>query len=218
MFFMRRIIVICFLTVALLASPAMAGGSLIWINGYPTNIDVVWKNDHIYVPIRYVAQNLNCDVKWTGERVEIQQVLVRPRMGNNSDFNKVINAALDILEDKDMAHYCMVCQNVENITMILPNERTISFYAESLRDMIAISPTLYNDSKRFTPVYVAGLLAHEATHVCYHHKSVEDQKDFYESEKIAYEHELACLRLIDAPQWMIKETELIRAQHLKRLE
>lgn len=215
---MRKAILVSVLIVALLASPVMAGGSLLWINGYPTNIDVAWKNNHIYVPIRYVAENLNCDVKWTGERAEIQQVLVRPKLGVNKEFDTMINAALDILEDKDMAHYCMVCQNVKQITTFSPSERTKTFYAESQRDVIFISPTLYNDSKRFTPVYVAGLLAHEATHVCYHHKSVEDQKDFYESEKIAYEHELACLRLIDAPQWMIKETELIRAQHLKRLE
>lgn len=215
---MRRIIVICFLTVVLLASPVMASGYLIWINGQPTNIDVVWKNDHIYVPIRYVAQNLNCDVKWTGERVEIKQILVRPKLGNNSDFNKVINAALDILEDKDMAHYCMVCQNVASITALLPNETTNTFYAQSIKDIIRISPTLYNDTQRFNPIYVAGLLAHEATHACYHHKSVEDQKNFYESEKIAYEHELICLHLIDAPRWMVDETSGTMLQQLTKLK
>jgi len=212
-YFMRKIFLICALTVALLVTPVTASNSLIWINGYPTDIDVVWKDDHIYVPIRYVAENLGCEVTWGPDvwgfnRVDIKSIIVRPEISGEAEFVNMINQALDLLEDKDPAHYCMICQNATSIWVqpSLKGDDGFYVFARTLGRTIAFSPDFCEDEKRFVPEYVAGILAHEGAHVCYY-RAENNFDDLVKNENISYSHGLIALDLVGAPFWMIKETQ-----------
>jgi hypothetical protein len=113
-----------------------------------------------------------------------------------------VNAALDLLEEKDFPHYWMVCQNTYNITQLTEKPQwdpDTDILARSVFSATVIYPRLTQDTKQYTPEFLAGVLVHEACH------NTLTNYDREQSEKVCYAHELATFIALDAPQWMQDE-------------
>src|SRR5690606_15659152 len=117
-------------------------------------------------------------------------------------FTKAINDALDILYEKDIAHYMLVVQNVDVVKQsdvngimsggLNPNARSVG------REVI-IFPS-YIESQYFTPKLIASTLTHEAVHAAgYNAKGLF--RNIRKEEVVALENEIATLKLVGAQSW-----------------
>jgi len=197
--------------VLMLANPAVANAPInIIVNDKPLDTPGIVIDNTTYIPLRAVADIFDATTYWESGTIGIKthttdiKEITRPPIKGDEEFIRKINAALDFLEEKDFPHYLMVCQNTWDIAPLL-----IANPAESVKDSLAfniagstrIMPLLINDSRRYTPTYLAGILVHEASHAV----TTNYQKAI--SEREAFAHELAAYKLLDAPKWMIDEIE-----------
>jgi len=160
-----------------------------------------------YAPIRAVADIFGATTEWDGETGTISiKSIDRPPIMGHKEFIEKINAALDLLEEKDFPHYVMVCQNTKSITYWprLADEPETSLASASSWGEILIHPELAANKDWYTPMFLAGILVHEACHL------VDLNYDIgKEREKEAYAHQYATYVLLDAPQWM-KDASIYR--------
>jgi hypothetical protein len=209
----RFLLAVVMALVLALASPAAADVPFrLVVDDVPIAQPIILVNDTSYVPIRAVADIFKATTDWNFQTktisiktkpVDIKEIK-RPPIKGDAEFTEKINAALDLLEEKDFPHYVMVCQNTWDIAPLL-----IDNPAESVKDSLAFSiagstrimPLLINDSRRYTPTYLAGILVHEACHAVNNNYD----RDLPQSE--AFAHELTAYKLIGAPKWMIDEIE-----------
>ncbi len=207
---MKKRILLALVLVFLMAYPA--GADIAWqlvVNDKPIDKPIVMVEDTAYVPIRAVADTFNATTDWNFQTktisVKTKQIdpkeIKRPPIKGDKEFVAKVNAALDLLEQKDFPHYWMVCQNTLNITQLTerPEWDPDTILARSFFSATVIYPKLTQDSKRYTPEYLAGVLAHEACH------NTITNYDREQSEKVCYAHELAVFKALDAPQWMQDE-------------
>jgi hypothetical protein len=205
----KKCLLFVILSLILLAVPVMADAPFrLFVDNVLVDKPVVMIDGTAYAPIRVVADMLNAKTQWisnnNGNTVWITShaKLERPPIKGDAEFVTKINEALDLLEEKDFPHYVMVCEYVYDIAPLLtkdPPEIIKNAYAFSGFCTIRIMPLLIDDSQRFTPVYLAGVLAHEACH------ATTSKYDKLGTEKDAYAHQLAVYKTLNAPQWMQNE-------------
>ena len=200
---MKKYLLPIILSLMLLAVPVTADApySLI-VDNVLVDKPVVMIDGTAYVPIRAVADIFDATTEWDNGTITItKKGLERPPIEGDAEFVRKINAALDLLEAKDFPHYVMVCQNTFDIMQLekLPDSLPKNTLACSILGGIRIMPLLINDSKRYTPTFLAGVLVHEACH------DTNSNYDRDLSEKESYAHELTTFKLLNAPQWMQNE-------------
>jgi hypothetical protein len=198
---MKKYLLPIILSLMLLTTPATADAPYrLIVDGVAVDKPVVIIDGVSYAPIRAVADIFEATTDWDGatNTVSIKKKgLERPPIEGDAEFVKKINAALDLLEEKDFPHYVMVCENTFDIAPIKRNP-------EDLKDALAfhvagstrITPILLNNEKMYSPMFLAGVLVHEACH------AVNWNNDRDLSEKESYAHELTVFKSLDAPQWM----------------
>lgn len=130
-----------------------------------TEAPPVMINDRVYVPIRFVAENLDCKVEWENNTVYVNPVLKRPPINGDKEFVDTVNEALNLLQEKDPAHYAMVCQNVDKIVYEGKDQKNTLAYQH--QHYIYMLPRLHNNNQKFVPMFLAGVLVHEAAHSTY---------------------------------------------------
>ena len=191
------------LVLMLLAFPIAANEQYRLIVGNITlDKPVVMINGTAYAPVRAVADIFKATTEWDGtsKTVSISKELKRPPINGDAEFAEKINAALDLLEQKDFPHYAMVCENTASINYtakkpdVLPDNCIAA--ANNLGET-HIYPLLTGNSDQYTPVFLAGMLTHEA---CHQTNWKYNSETYPESE--AYAHQLAVYNLLNAPQWM----------------
>jgi len=205
---MRKVVLAVVLCL-LFAVPVYATqNTRLYINSQPQDAEVILKDGRAYVPLRLVSEKLGAEVRWDGQAAWVdttKKKLVRPAIKGSLAFKQVVNEALDMLEEKDLPHYAMVCENTKEITD--NNWMGIKVLASSMDGVITITEYLKNDDKRFTPEYLAGVIAHEATHLLYQNNGIYDYGDSTkELEDIAFKNSALALKLVKAPGWAIEES------------
>lgn len=190
-------------------------------------------NDRVLVPLRAVSENIGLRVDWDGESVKItdETPLKRPPISGETVFVAKVNESLDMLEQKDFPHYALICQlkwpiihksksgtaaiwgyNSDNVLAGI--ERATNNHQPA----IMIYDTLVGNEKYYDATFIAGILAHEASHaVSNKHENWIDITTKKLSETVAYENELTVFRLIDAPKWMQDQciSQINRFENLK---
>lgn len=207
---------IALLLVFFLVLPASASQQLsVLVNGIQLQQGAIMHNGSVYVPLRAVAESLDCDVGWDGQKASVtsnsteeKATFARPEIQGDESFKKMINDALDLLYNKDAAHYALVVQNVDMIGQSDTDEVTtggLNPNAKSVGREVIIFPNFIK-SQHFVPKLIAATITHEASHAAsYNAKGLfRDRKT---EESMAYENEIATLKLVDAPSYIIKERE-----------
>lgn len=195
------------LALMLLVSPAAADAPFkLVVNDKPIDKPIVMIDNTAYVPIRAVAETFKADVDWNYQTKTISikgkaidpKAIKRPAIKGDAEFKEKINDALDLLEEKDFPHYWMVCMNTEDIAWLQtpPYDEFKNAIAFHVGGSIRILPLLTDNPKQYTPVFLAGVLAHEACH------AVNNNYRKPITEKEAYAQEYAVYVSLDAPQWM----------------
>lgn len=198
------------LALILLVSPAAADAPFkLVVDNKPIDKPIVLIDNSAYVPIRAVADAFKADVDWNYQTKTISiipraidpKAIKRPEIKGDAEFKEKITDALDLLEQKDFPHYWMVCQNTGSVTQLTKKTDSIrdTMLANGADGTTCILPLLTNDSNRYTPVFLAGVLVHEACH------ATDNNYDRTVSEREGYTHELTVYKMLDAPQWMQNE-------------
>ncbi len=216
---MKKLIV-AVLLVAAFALPAGAARDIaVLVDGVQLEQEAIMHNGSVYVPLRAAAESLGFGVVWDGQQVfvnipdaepvEVEPAkLTRPEIVGNKEFTKAINDALDILYEKDVAHYMLVLQNVDavkqsDVNGIMPGG--LNPDARSVGREVIIFPS-YIESEYFTPKLIAATLTHEAVHAAgYNAKGLF--RNISNEEVVAYENEITTLKLVGAQSWIIKDRE-----------
>lgn len=208
---MKKRILLALVLVCLIAYPVAADVPFrLIVDDRPIATPIINVDGTTYAPIRAVADVFNATTDWNFDTktitIKTKQIdpkeIKRPPIKGDKEFVAKVNAALDLLEQKDFPHYWMVCQNTFNITQLTEKPQwdpDTDILARSVFSATVIYPRLTQDSKRHTPEFLAGVLVHEACH------NTLTNYDREQSEKICYAHELATFIALDAPQWMQDE-------------
>lgn len=207
---MKKKILLALILVCLMAYPVVADVPFrLIVDDKPIATPIINVDGTTYAPIRAVADAFNATTDWNFQTqtitIKTKQIdpkeIKRPPIKGDKEFVEKVNAALDLLEEKDFPHYWMACQNTYNITQLTenPGVNADTLLARSFYSATIIYPKLTQDFKRYTPEYLAGVLVHEACHNTITHYYGE------QSEKACYAHELAVFKALDAPQWMQDE-------------
>ena len=208
---MKKRILLALVLVCLIAYPVAADVPFrLIVDDRPIATPIINVDGTTYAPIRAVADVFNATTDWNFQTqtitIKTKQIdpkeIKRPPIKGDKEFVEKVNAALDLLEQKDFPHYWMVCQNTFNITQLTEKPQwdpDTDILARSVFSATVIYPRLTQDSKRHTPEFLAGVLVHEACH------NTLTNYDREQSEKICYAHELATFIALDAPQWMQDE-------------
>jgi hypothetical protein len=204
---MKKRILLALVLVCLIAYPVAADVPFrLIVDDRPIATPIINVDGTTYAPIRAVADVFNATTDWNFQTqtitIKTKQIdpkeIKRPPIKGDKEFVEKVNAALDLLEQKDFPHYWMVCQNTWDISS-LPNDAVKDTLAFNICGSTRILPLLINDPQRYNAVYLAGTLVHEACH------ATTTNYDKPITEKDAYAHELAALKALDAPQWMQDE-------------
>jgi hypothetical protein len=208
---MKKRILLALVLVFLMAYPVAADVTLqLIVDDKPIATPIINVDGTTYAPIRAVADVFNATTDWNFQTqtitIKTKQIdpkeIKRPPIKGDKEFVAKVNAALDLLEEKDFPHYWMVCQNTYDIGSLLidnPNEAVKDALAFHAAGSIRFMPSLMKNDKMYTPMFIAGVLVHETCH------AVDYNYNKNLSEKEAYAHELAAFIALDAPQWMQDE-------------
>lgn len=194
--FIIALLILFMIAVPVSADPAYT----LIVDGQRIDKPVIVIDGTSYVPVRAVADVFGAQTEWNGETQTITITSIdRPLIDGDEEFIEKITAALDLLEEKDYSHYVMVCQNTVAIRQAPRPADAPENYIASAHTVkgTLIHPGLTENPDQYTPLFLAGILAHEA---CHHVDWKYD--DAMNREKEAYAHELTTYILLDAPQWM----------------
>lgn len=200
----KKIFIAVLIVLTLAAPVAAAQKYFVWVNDVKLDANAVNISGRIYVPVRAVAEALGAEVSWDGINASVKSVIRRPAIEGDKAFVDKINEALDLLQDKDPAHYVLVCQNTRKI--FVDEKIDTTRIAETNGEDIGFSPRYVNDKDRFVKEYIAGTLVHEASHNAFF-RTQALLSDTKKDETIAYTQSITAMELIGAPQWMIDERE-----------
>jgi hypothetical protein len=200
--------------VLMLAVPAVAEAPVtVIVDGKALNTPGLLINDTTYVPLRAVSESLGAKVEWDGRA--IISTLGRPVINGDESQKAKVEAALQLLKEKDPADYELVCRYVKFIditdgaasyslgqALIETRENPHRIVAEKIN----LTPLLLD---KYDTVYTASTIVHEATHLCNAFNDsirVNNRAD----ENIAFLHQIAVLRILGASQSLIDGTEATR--------
>lgn len=201
---MKKILAAILIVLSLAVPVSAAQKFYVWVNGVKLDANAVNISGRIYVPVRAVAEVLGAEVSWDGTNAKVKSVIRRPVIEGDKTFVDKINEALDLLYEKDPAHYAMVCQNTRKI--FVDEKINTTRIAETNGEDVGFSSHYVKDKDRFVKEYIVGTLVHEASHNAFFRTQVflfDTKKD----ETIAYTHSITAMELAGAPQWMIDERE-----------
>ncbi|MGI6606329.1 MAG: stalk domain-containing protein [Peptococcia bacterium] len=126
---MKKYLLPIILSLMLLAVPVTADAPYrLIVDGVAVDKPVVIIDGVSYAPIRAVADIFEATTDWDGatNTVSIKKKgLERPPIEGDAEFVKKINAALDLLEEKDFPHYVMVCENTFDIAPLERNPKIL---------------------------------------------------------------------------------------------
>lgn len=202
---MKKILAAILIVLSLAVPVSAAQKFYVWVNGVKLDANAVNISGRIYVPVRAVAEVLGAEVSWDGTNAKVKSVIRRPVIEGDKTFVDKINEALDLLYEKDPAHYVLVCQNVKKIYVdenIKSEQEGFIRLAETNGEDIGFSPRYANDKDRFVKEYIVGTLVHEASHNAFF-RTQAFLSDTKKDETIAYTHSITAMELVGAPQWMI---------------
>jgi hypothetical protein len=209
---MRKLILTLVLVMAF-SSPSWAG--VVKVNGTPYNVDTIMKGDTTYVPVRFVSEKIGAEVGYDTSGAVIingntnnSNDLQRPPIYGDTSFVGAINQALDLLQDRDLLHYYVVCQNIKQIcigdTIPLDRSGTVVAYCD-YQGIVSFTKEYKQDQKHFVSTHIAGTLAHEATHAMQYKYFPASTSNYKEIE--AYNNENLAFTQFGAPEWMIEEAK-----------
>jgi hypothetical protein len=215
---MRKIL-LAVVIVLMLAVPAVAEAPVtVLVDGKALNTPGLLINDTTYVPLRAVSESLGAKVEWDGRA--IISTLGRPVITGDESQKAKVEAALQLLKEKDPADYELVCRHVKKILIDNDGSGKILAYAMvptvitpgvAEPDTIFLTAVLLNKNDN---IYSASTIVHEATHLCnaYNENIRSNNKT---DENIAYLQGIAVLRILGASQQTIDTVEYMRTQRIK---
>lgn len=225
-------VLLAVIIVLMLTNPVLA--DQIVINGKAYQADTIVQNNSIFVPLRFISENLGANVEWNGHNAVITtlkrpEIIILPLFGEvipeeeTNRITSVISEAMDLLESKDPASYQLLCMNTKSIEFYNNSFKSKSqsdgyfTYATTIiyppeKGRIVITKEFVNDTEIFKPINMAGTLVHEAVHL-----ANTNIKSVYWDEDLAYLHNIAVLRALEAPQKDIDICEATRKYVLNKL-
>jgi hypothetical protein len=208
---MRKILLAVVMALVL-AVPAVAEAPVtVLVDGKALNTPGLLINDTTYVPLRAVSESLGAKVEWDGRA--IISTLGKPVINGDESQKAKVEAALQLLKEKDPADYELVCRYVKFIDVINDNTKlgsTLTYRpidgGGAKGESIKLTLTLLNKNDS---IYTASVIVHEATHLCnaQNENIIANNKI---DENIAYLRGITVLRILGAPQSLIDGTEATR--------
>ncbi len=199
------------------------------VNGSPVNTEVVIHNNRVYVPLRFMSDQLGAGVAWdklfkivtvnkktaainaTAPRINTSGVIL---INGSDEFKAVINKSLALLQNKTPDKYQMVTSSIKSINEAVLGEIISNINASSGVCSFNFSGfNNYAKKYRFTDsekqLLIAGTLVHEAYHANLNQRGIQDTANGIsrlESEILAHAQERQTLKLLGAPQKLIDAT------------
>jgi hypothetical protein len=195
--------------VLVLAVPAVAEAPVtVLVDGKALNTPGLLINDTTYVPLRAVSESLGAKVEWDGRA--IISTLGRPVITGDESQKAKVEAALQLLQEKDPADYELVCRYVKELIIeAKPFGNDYLAGIKSATSSIRLSPTLMGQNN--IP-FLASCIVHEAAHLSNgKYYIIHRQTD----ENIAYLREIATMRILGVSQQLIDGTEAARLRVIK---
>lgn len=202
----KRILLFLLAAMILLTCTASAGNSInLYVNGkevYASAPPVI-VNDRVMVPIRFVAEALDCSVTWNDSTNSVfisekKNTVTPPVIEGTAEFKEVIEGVLSLAKQKDPELYNWYISNVDVIKLGYVGDavamNTIAF--STMKTTITFDEQYFDKgkemySKQDLIMFHVGLLGHEACHTTFRSDFI-----FTDDDEEAF-CELAAVRAIE---------------------
>jgi hypothetical protein len=205
----KKIALILLVAILLFACTASAAPRLsFFINGmeaYPPSPPVI-VDDRVMVPLRFIAEALDCEVEWKepgtviiNDSNEKQAVNKLPAITGTDDFVQTINNAFALVKSKSPDLYNWLIAGSDRIVLYdLGDTGAINQYNSATGEtIIKIGEKFFNNkrsdfSSQDLTIELVGVLGHEAEH------TYLDRNSVYTPEDREVLCELAAVRVLEA--------------------
>lgn len=175
----KKIFLFLLAAIILLTCTASAGNSInLYVNGkevYASAPPVI-VNDRVMVPIRFVAEALDCSVTWNDSTNSVfisekKNTVTPPAIEGTAEFKEVIEGVLSLAKQKDPELYNWYISNADVIKLGDANDHIANNFMDgrSREAVITIDEEYFNIamakySTQDSIMFYAGILAHECEH------------------------------------------------------
>lgn len=227
---MKRILIIA-LCLVLICTPLGAVSTYVdesikvLVNGSPVATDIVMHNNSVFVPLRFMSNQLNAQVSWDSKTrtvaVKKGGSFAKPTPGQilitgSDSFKSTINECLSLLKSKAPEKYTMIISSLSTIkegTIGTAAARTYPSTGVCIVDLNSLDS--YAKRVKFTntdtKMFLTGALVHEAYHAnCYKRgiQNVDGGITTLESEVLAQTQLRQTLKLIGASSKVYSVTSI----------
>lgn len=230
---MKKFLGITLAVLLLLSAPLQAVSTYVdnsvtvTVNGSPVSADVVMHNNSVFVPLRFMSNQLDAQVNWDSKTrtVAIQKTgfIKKPvssgtlTINGSKEFKDTINSSLSLLSRKSPDKYRMVTGNIKTISEIKLNttfSKTVLANGTCLVDLNFFNT--YSNNAKLTSnekqIFLAGILVHEAHHSMmynqglfgYNHSPISS----FEGEVLAHTYTRQTIKALGASKKLMSITSV----------
>ncbi len=187
------------------------------VNGSPVSTQIVMNDGSVFVPLRFMSNQLDAQVKWDSKNrtVTIMQAnlknkptLSKPTINGSSDFENEIKKALALIPQETLVNNLSVIQEVS-----LANKPKNSVIASTnlqylicnidFEECVRVKSSYKLSGNQFSS-FLAGVIVHESHHAYAYSQGLFESLSTAELEVLAFSKQRQILRKLNAPQSLIQ--------------
>jgi len=130
----RKILLIICLLVLVVTPVLAASGISIVIDGQKADADVIMKDGHAYVPLRFISENFGHKVDWDGttQTVNIDTGAIKQTSQQYTSYIQQVEDLINKLEAKKLQVYNLINNTIDN--QIAETRKTIDYNKQLLAE------------------------------------------------------------------------------------
>lgn len=189
---MRKLIAVISFFMLIFCPPLAAenshfnGNIKVTVDGLPVTTDILFHDDQIFVPLRFVGDHFNSHVSWDGSHrtIEIVKRLPIPVPGKieisgSEEFKETIDSSLNLLKIKTPDKYKMVISSIKSISE--DTTGTSIARIDLYTGTCSIDINLFNEycleiglKETEKKVMLSGIIVHDAYHANLNFRGIQD--------------------------------------------
>ena len=226
---MKKRISIITVLLLLICTPLMASSTYVdnsikvLVNGSPVSTDIVMNDNSVFVPLRFMSNQLNAQVAWDSKSRTVaikkdssasaKTALTPPVVNGSDEFKSEISKALALVSKNTLINNLAVIKeaplenaSATNLKFALTN-LPLSTCSIDFDECKRLKNLAKLTSNQFS-IFLAGILVHESHHAYAYSAGLLQSLPIMDIEVLAFANQRKTLKLLNAPQVLLDITSV----------